>query len=95
MRNIIYRRFIQTTTGEYIDVESLMEFGVASQLERAIIWCQDKLGNRHYIDIIDQEWVKEYPDYVHSNKIGSGLYKEIAEFELKRIMHDILNIDIV
>jgi hypothetical protein len=91
----IYRRFIQTSTGEYIDIEFLIEFGVISQSERAIIWCMDKLGNRHYIDIIDQEWINEYPDYKHSNKIGSGLYKETAEFELKRIMHDILNIDIV
>ena len=91
----IYRRFIQLDTGEYMDTEFLIEFGVSSQSERAIIWCKDKLGGVHHLDIIDKEWVKEYPDYVHSNKIGSGLYKEIAQFELKRIMRDILNIDIV
>lgn len=91
----IYRRFIQFTTGEYMDTEFLVEFSVSSQLERAVIWCKDKLGNSHSIDVIDQKWVNEYPDYVHSNKIGSELYKEIAESELKRIMHDILNIDIV
>lgn len=89
------RRFIQTNMGEYIDTEFLIEFGVSSQSERAIIWCKDRLGDRHYIDMIDQEWINDYPDYVHSNKIGSELYKEVAKTELKRIMHDILNINIV
>ena len=91
----LYRRFIQLSTGEYIDVDFLVEFGVAQQLEKSIIWCMDKLGSRHYIDIIDQKWIDEYPDYAHSNKIGSELYKEVAKSELKRIMHDILNIDVV
>ena len=89
------RRFIQLNTGEYMDTDFLIEFSVSSQLERAVIWCKDKLGNSHTIDVINQEWINEYPDYVHSNKIGSELYKEVAKAELKRIMHDILNIDIV
>jgi hypothetical protein len=80
-----------------MDTDFLIEFGVMllPQSERAIIWCKDKLGNVHHIDEIDKEWVNEYPDYAHSNKIGSELYKEIAESELKRIMRDILDIDIV
>lgn len=94
MRNLD-RNFIQLATGEYMDAEFLIEFGVSSQLERAVIWCKDKLGDSHTIDVINQEWINEYPDYVHSNKIGSELYKEVAKAELKRIMHDILNINIV
>ena len=90
-----YREFIQLATGEYIDTDFLIEFGVESQLERALIWAKDKLGDRHNIDVIDQEWISEYSDYVHSNKIGSELYKEVAKSELKRIMNSLLNIDIV
>ena len=93
-----YKRFIQLTTGEYIDTEYLIEFGVTAQLERAIIWCKDRLGDVHQLDIIDKEWINEYPDYIesaHSDKVGSALYKEIARSELKRIMHNILDIDIV
>ena len=94
------RNFIQLYTGEYFDTSILIKFGVEQQIERSIIWSEDNQGKRHTIDVIDREWVGEWHDHVeehyHSEEPNpSNFYYYIAKNELRRIMIDLLDFNII
>ena len=97
------RNFIQLYSGEYFDTSMLIKFGVEQQIERSIIWSEDNQGKRHTIDVIDIEWIDRWEEWMNKQYDNpsieksnpSSFYYYIAKNELKRIMTDLLDYNII